>query len=48
MERSCMDFFLVFAEWLGTVAFAISGSVKGLHKKLDLFGIFLLAVVTAM
>lgn len=43
-----MDIFLVFAEWLGTVAFAMSGALKGLHKQLDLFGIFLLALITAM
>lgn len=43
-----MDYFLVFAEWLGTVAFAISGALKALHKKLDMFGVFLLALVTAM
>jgi len=43
-----MDFFLIFAEWLGTVAFALSGAIKGLRKRLDLFGVFLLALVTAM
>lgn len=36
------------AEIIGTVAFAVSGALVGLHYKLDLFGILLLAVTTAL
>ena len=43
-----MDIFLQSLEWVGTVAFAVSGSLKGVQKNLDLFGILLLSVVTAM
>ena len=43
-----MDIFLTVAEWIGTVALAASGSLKGVQKNLDLFGVLLLSVVTAM
>ncbi|WP_339609360.1 trimeric intracellular cation channel family protein [uncultured Planktosalinus sp.] len=32
---------------LGTIAFAISGVLTAMHKRLDLFGIFIIAFVTA-
>lgn len=35
-------------EILGTAAFAISGVIAAMEKKLDLFGIFIIASVTAM
>ena len=35
-------------EIIGTIAFAISGAVTGIEKKLDLFGIIFLAVLTAV
>jgi uncharacterized membrane protein YeiH len=35
-------------EILGTVAFAVSGAVLGIQKKLDVFGVFMLAVTTAV
>jgi len=33
---------------LGTVAFAISGALSGINRKLDPFGIFIIAFVTAI
>ena len=36
------------AEIIGTVAFALSGTMTGLRYKLDLFGVLFLAVVTAL
>jgi len=33
---------------LGTIAFAISGTLAAMHKKLDLFGVFIVAFVTAV
>ncbi|CAN5302839.1 trimeric intracellular cation channel family protein [soil metagenome] len=33
---------------LGTVAFAISGALTAMNRKLDLFGIFIIALVTAI
>lgn len=33
---------------LGTMAFAISGVLTGLHKRLDPFGVFIIAFVTAV
>ena len=35
-------------ELFGTVAFAISGAITGLKKKMDVFGVVILAVVTAV
>lgn len=39
--------FLIF-EILGTVAFAVSGALVGLSKKMDIFGIIVLAVAVAV
>ena len=36
------------AEWIGTIAFAISGAMIAIDRKLDLFGIIFLGVVTAV
>ena len=33
---------------LGTIAFAISGTLVAMHKRLDLFGVFIIAFVTAV
>ena len=38
---------LHYLEIVGTVAFAISGAVVGIQKKMDIFGVNILAVVTA-
>ena len=36
------------AEWIGTIAFAVSGAMIAIDQKLDLFGIIFLGVVTAL
>ena len=41
------DLFLWILEILGTVAFAISGAMVGVEKKMDLFGVAILGMVTA-
>lgn len=33
---------------LGTIAFAISGALAGIEKKLDFFGVFIIALVTSI
>ena len=42
------DLLLFLFEFLGTVAFAVSGAVTGLSKRMDIFGILVLAVVVAV
>ncbi len=42
------DFFFLFLEILGTIAFAVSGAIKGVSKKLDVFGICFLGLITAV
>ena len=37
-----------FLDIIGTLAFAISGALTGWHKKLDSFGVFIIAFVTAL
>jgi len=39
--------FLLCMEYLGTVAFAVSGAAVGLKKHLDIFGVAVLGLVTA-
>jgi uncharacterized membrane protein YeiH len=39
---------LLFVEIVGTIAFAISGAMLGLEKKMDIFGISILGLVTAV
>ena len=41
-----MFYFLM--DLLGTVAFAISGVLVAMDKRLDLFGVFIIAFVTAV
>ncbi len=41
------DLFLMVCNYIGTIAFAASGAIKGFSKRLDIFGISLLAIVTA-
>ncbi|HEY5584717.1 MAG TPA: TRIC cation channel family protein [Ruminiclostridium sp.] len=38
---------LNYIDIIGTVAFAVSGVLVGIRKQLDLFGIFVLAIITA-
>jgi len=42
-----MSFFNVL-DILGTIAFAISGALSAMNRKLDLFGIFIIAFVTSI
>ena len=35
-------------EWAGTLSFAVSGAIVGMRKQMDLFGIAVLAIVTAV
>jgi len=42
-----MTLFQLF-DWLGTVAFAISGAMAAINKRLDIFGIFIIAFVTSV
>lgn len=41
-------FLLSSFEVIGTIAFAISGALVGIEKKLDLFGIIFLSITTAV
>ena len=43
-----MDLVLYSAELIGTAAFALSGALLAIQKKLDLFGMLFLGVVTAL
>lgn len=43
-----MSYILYASELIGTVAFALSGAILAVRKKLDLFGILFLGVVTAL
>lgn len=40
--------FYLIIDLLGVVAFAISGVLAALHKRLDIFGVFIIAFVTAV
>ncbi len=42
------DWVLLAVELIGTVAFALSGAMTGLQKKMDLFGIAILGLTTAV
>ena len=43
-----MGYLLYAAELVGTAAFALSGSLLAIQKRLDLFGVLFLGVVTAL
>lgn len=43
-----VDHLFLFWELLGTVAFAASGAMTGLEKKMDLFGVCVLGLTTAV
>lgn len=42
------SFIILVFELIGTVAFSISGAMVGLRKKMDIFGIFILGLCTAV
>jgi len=39
---------LLLLDYLGTIAFAASGALKGVRKGMDIFGVMVLAIVTAI
>ena len=43
-----MSEFLLILEIIGTVAFAVSGAMTGLAKKMDIFGVVILGLTTAV
>ena len=43
-----MSEFLLILEIIGTVAFAVSGAMTGLAKKMDIFGVSILGLTTAV
>ncbi len=43
-----MEFLWIFFEIAGTVAFAISGALVGISRRMDIFGILVLALSTAI
>lgn len=43
-----MERFIFFLEILGTMAFAISGAMTGLRKNMDIFGVMILGITTAV
>ena len=43
-----MDEFIFILEWIGTVAFASSGAMIAIEKKMDIFGVNVLGATTAV
>lgn len=43
-----METFIFVIEIIGTIAFAVSGAMTGIQKKMDVFGITILGVTTAV
>jgi uncharacterized membrane protein YeiH len=43
-----MDIFILVLEIIGTIAFAVSGAMVGLKKKMDIFGVAILGLTTAV
>lgn len=43
-----MSYMLFILEMIGTVAFAFSGAIVGIQKKMDIFGVAILAMTTAV
>lgn len=43
-----MNIFVFMIEIIGTIAFAISGAMTGIEKKMDIFGITILGLTTAV
>lgn len=40
--------FFTIMEWIGTIAFAVSGAVVAIEKELDYYGICFMAIITAV
>ena len=43
-----MDTFIFVIEIMGTIAFAVSGALTGIEKKMDVFGVVILGLTTAV
>ena len=43
-----MDIFILIFEIIGTVSFAVSGAMTGLRKNMDIFGVCILGLTTAV
>ena len=43
-----MDLFILISELIGTMAFAASGAMTGIKKNMDIFGVCILALTTAV
>lgn len=43
-----MEMFILILELLGTIAFSISGAMTGIQKKMDIFGVVILGLTTAV
>ncbi|WP_116106219.1 trimeric intracellular cation channel family protein [Lewinella sp. IMCC34191] len=43
-----MDYAVLTIDYLGTLVFAISGALAGLRSRFDVFGVFIMALVTAI
>ena len=47
MNGNCLEF-NIFFDIIGTIAFAISGAILGCKKKMDILGVIVLGLVTAL
>lgn len=43
-----MNFFILILELIGTVAFSVSGAMTAIKKNMDIFGIMILGLITAV
>ena len=43
-----MDAMMLFLELIGTISFSVSGAIEAMKKKMDLLGVLVLGVVTAV
>ena len=47
MSAMDTELFILITDIIGTVAFAVSGAMAGIRKKMDIFGVNILALLTA-
>ncbi len=43
-----LQWIVLIIELIGTVAFSVSGAMVGMRKQMDIFGVIVLGVVTAV
>ncbi|MBO5458818.1 MAG: TRIC cation channel family protein [Lachnospira sp.] len=43
-----MDYLMIFLEILGTIAFSVSGAIEAMKKEMDMLGVLVLGLVTAV